>query len=137
MRLILILPVLFCLPLWGRDKVPVAVDQKAEIDTLWVLRSKADKSINLIMLPGWKFETIDSEKKVNIACATLVRDSVGNLVKLAYRTRLFGVDTSKLELRYTTEDSIPADYGLFRYKLDGKFERIQENNHAVTNEEKR
>ena len=125
MRWAVLLGFIFSLPLWGADPGPVVLKQELG-DTLWAVRDRESRAISCIIAPGWQFESSGNAKKPNIVCAVVLRDSLGKVVKLSYRTRLFGVDTSKVELRYTTEDSLPGDYRLFKYKLNskGKFEKI-------------
>lgn len=79
-------------------------------------------SVLFICASGWVIEPIDSDRKVNIKCAPLVRDSLGNLIRLPFRTRLFGVDTSRIKFRETVLDTVPSDWGKSEVKLiDGKF----------------
>lgn len=131
MRLLIMLLMAIAVPLWGKDAEPVEINQ-APGDTLWILRAKDSRTAKVILKPGWKFISTSVDKKPNIACSIVVRDSLGRAVGLSYRTRLFGVDTTRFELRYTTEDSLPSSWGESKYILDaqGKFavrkEKIEE-----------
>ncbi len=123
MRLLLFLLMFIAVPLWGKDAEPVEINQ-AMGDTLWVLRAEGSRAAKTVLKPGWKFISTSVDKKPNIICSIMVRDSLGRAVGLSYKTRLFGVDTTRFKLRYTTEDSLPSSWGKFEYMLDaqGKFE---------------
>ena len=96
-----------------------------QFDTLYVARVKPPSRLALgVFLPG--FEVQYAGGKMNIICSTLIRnDSTGAVDTLAKRARLIGVDTSKVEIVYTTEDTLPGDWGRAQYELgpDGRFVR--------------
>lgn len=97
-------------------------------DTLWVARLKApDRTVQKVMLPGW-YITPAGGTRVDLWCSPLVvRDSSGAAYvdTLSFGPRLKGVDTTLIEFKFTTEDSLPSDYMAGQYILDaqGKFVR--------------
>ena len=104
--------------------------QQAMGDTLWVARHKpTDRTAEMVILPGWKMVSSNPDdstcKKVNIICRAIVRDSTGKVTVLSSRVRLVGMDTSKVELKYTTVDTLPGRYEPTKFKLDpsGKFQK--------------
>jgi len=118
-------------------------------DTLWVARLKPpDRTILAVFPPGFILtETGNSGKKVDIAyrmftTASKVErwDSKANRMRLvtsniktagvldtmALKIRIYGMDTTRVEIRWTTEyDSIPENIGSGEWILnaEGKFER--------------
>ena len=99
-------------------------------DTLWVKRQRPDdRTAQLVILPGWSMVSSNPSdptcRKVNVTCQVLVRDSLGDVVAIEKRIRIFGMDTSKCEIKYTTQDTIPSDFkeGKFKLDFDGKFKK--------------
>jgi len=109
---------------------PALFGQQRLGDTLWVVRLKAPaRDIQMGLLPGWSMVSANPDdpdcRKVNITCRAAIRDSAGKVVALRSGPRLLGVDTSRLEIKYTTVDSLPSGYGLGEWVLaaDGRFAR--------------
>ncbi len=101
-----------------------------EKDTLWVARvipgkGNTARHVVAVMASGWTTRPALGKNKVDIRCRMIF----WNADRVRYDTtdmgwRLLGMDTTKVRLVYTTEDTLAA--GGFSNKLldaDGKFTR--------------
>ena len=117
-------------------------------DTLYVARLKPpDRTILAVFPPGFVLTESTIETRVNVAYKMFTSErrvekldsktgkirivdsavkTVGVLDTMALKVRIYGMDTTRCEIRWTTEyDSIPADINSGRWILtaEGKIQR--------------
>lgn len=98
----------FCGFLYGQVETEVVINQQMG-DTLWVVRDTGTVTVKIASLERFAIAPAPRPGKYNIIGSIIRRDTLGRCIKLPSRARLINVDTSAVEIRYTTTDTIPAD----------------------------